>query len=96
MAKKPRKSRQAQLSQPGIARRQAAMAQVARAGCFLCHREALHVGVFVPHRPEVWGASPGKSRELYYALCRACGELPDRMARVEHKLQAALHAGTNN
>ena len=61
--------------------------------CFLCGQPSTLRGVFVPDRPAVYGAAPGKTRLLFYALCGDCSTRPDKDAQVEARALQDVRRG---
>jgi len=54
-------------------------------GCLLCGGPMKVVGLFFPN-PDVakrLGQPKGKQRVVFYALCAACNDLPDKVEKVE-------------
>ena len=65
--------------------------------CLLCGKPARWRVCFVPDEPRVWGGPPvrpGKTRGLFYALCRKCYRRKDRSAAVEETILALGMHGT--
>lgn len=59
--------------------------------CLLCAKPAMWRAVFIPSEPRLWGGPPlrpGKTRGLFYGLCRKCMRRPDRVSAVEAAILA--------
>jgi hypothetical protein len=63
--------------------------------CLLCGNPPAWRGIFVPTRPEAWGAPPGKQRLIGYWLCASCRALPAVAALALARIMATL-AGHKN
>ena len=61
--------------------------------CLLCGGKPAVIGVFVPEKPEKWGARAGKLRMLRYCLCKKCNEKKDKAELVEKIIRAELIGG---
>lgn len=48
--------------------------------CLLCGGHADGAAIFIPDDPTAWGANPGRTRMLFYALCGPCGTRPPEEA----------------
>jgi hypothetical protein len=65
--------------------------------CVLCQQwDVVHIGVFIPARPEHWPGQPvaqDKIRSFWYGVCQGCAVLGlDRVGdAVEQKLAASLN-----
>lgn len=57
--------------------------------CVLCSRLASWRGVFVPNEPRLWPGgvvASGKTRGLFYGICRRCRRRPDLADAVESRI----------
>jgi hypothetical protein len=58
--------------------------------CILCGKPRALLGCFMADDPERYlpvKLKPGKTRALFYGLCDPCHEQPDKLARVEARLE---------
>jgi hypothetical protein len=64
--------------------------------CLLCGGPPAFRGFWEPDDQAAFGAPPGKTRMVMYALCARCGRDPDRAAEeVEKVFFRRLAAGAN-
>lgn len=61
--------------------------------CLLCGGKPTTAGVFVPDKPEAWGAAKGKGRIFRYSLCSECNQRTDKAEAAEKVIRSELAGG---